>query len=94
MWQTSAPESHNQSTVESLFGEADWKLPWRMTLTERGVWYYSIVTGRDGWENKVELDKKLTETFTVGVRHETRHNNPDVRVQDYTLLKLLMGIDF
>lgn len=94
VWQTSAPESHNQSTVESLFGEADWKLPWRMTLSERGVWYYSIVTGRDGWENKVELDKKLTETFSVGVRHETRHNNPDVRVQDYTLLKLLMGIDF
>ena len=94
VWQTSAPESHNQSTVESLFAEADWKLPWRMTLTERGVWYYSIATGRDGWENKVELDKKLTETFTIGVRHETRHNNPDVRVQDYTLLKLLMGIDF
>jgi hypothetical protein len=94
VWQTTPPESHTTSTVESLFLEADMKLPWRMTLTERGVWYYSIASGRDGWENKVDLNKKLTETFTVGIRHETRHNNPDVRVQDYTLLKLLMGIDF
>ena len=94
VWQTVAPESHHESFVESLFLEADWKLPWRMTLSERGVWYHSIATGRDGWENKVELDKKLTETFTIGIRHEARHNNPDIRVQDYTLLKLLMGIDF
>ena len=69
VWQVSTPESHSENTVESLFVEADWKLPWRMTLTERGVEYYSIATGRDGWENKVELDKKLTETFTVGIRH-------------------------
>jgi len=94
VWQTSEPTSHTASTVESLFVEADWKLPWRMTLTERGVWYYSIASGRDGWENKIELAKKLTETFTIGIRHEARHNNPDARVQDYTLLKLLMGIDF
>jgi hypothetical protein len=58
------------------------------------VWYYSINTGKDGWENKLELDKKLSETFTVGIRHEVRYNNPGVRVQDYTLLKLLVGIDF
>jgi hypothetical protein len=94
VWQTSEPASHTTSNIESLFVEADWKLPWRMTLSERGVSYYSIATGRDGWENKVELDKKLTETFSVGVRHETRRNAPEVRVQDYTLLKLLMGIDF
>ena len=94
VWQTTDPRSHSASTVESLFLEADWKLPWRITITERGVWYHSIASGQDGWENKLELDKKLTETFTIGVRHETRHNNPDVRVQDYTLLKLLMGIDF
>ena len=93
-WQTSAPESHTANTAESLFLEADWKLPWRMTLTERGVWYYSIATTASGWENKLELDKKLTETFTVGIRHEKRDNEPGVRVQDYSLLKFLMGIDF
>ncbi len=94
LWQTVAPVSHNSKTSESLFLEADWKLPWRMTLTERGVWYYSINTGHDGWENKLELDKKLTETFTIGIRHELRYNNPGLNVQDYTLLKFLVGIDF
>jgi hypothetical protein len=94
VWQIVPPDSHTSRTAESIFLEADWKLPWAMTLTERGVWYYSFNTGRDGWENKIELDKKLTETFTVGIRHEIRYNNPGVRVQDYTLLKLLMGIDF
>ena len=94
LWQTSTPESHTSKTAESLFMEADWKLPWRMSVTERGVWYYSFNNGGDGWENKLELDKKLTETFAVGIRHEKRNNNPGVRVQDYSLLKLLMGVDF
>ena len=93
-WQLVAPESHNSKTSESAFLESDMKLPWQMTLTERGVWYYSFNTGRDGWENKIELDKKLTETFVVGVRHEVRYNNPGLTVQDYSLLKLLMGVDF
>jgi hypothetical protein len=42
----------------------------------------------------LELNKKLTETLTAAVRHEVRHNNPDVRVQDYTRLKVLFGFDF
>ncbi len=94
LWQTIPPESHNSKMAESVFLETDLKLPWQMTLTERGVWYYSLNTGRDGWENKLELDKQLSETFTVGIRHEVRYNNPGVRVQDYTLLKLLLGLDF
>ena len=93
-WQTVTPQTHTSNTAESVFLEADWKLPWRMTLTERGVLYYSIATAGNGWENKLELDKKLTETFSVGIRHETRNNEPGVRVEDYTLLKFLMGIDF
>lgn len=94
LWTIVTPESHNSKTAESAFLEADWHLPWQMTLTERSVYYYSLNTGKDGVENKVELDKKLSETFTVGIRHELRYNNPGVRVQDYTLLKVLMGIDF
>ena len=94
VWETTTPESHNSKTAESVFLEADWKLPWRMTLTERGAYYYSIASQIDGWENKLELDKKLTETFAVGIRHETRQNDPGVRVQDYTLTKFYMGIDF
>ncbi len=94
VWETTAPESHFSKTAESVFLEADWKLPWRMTLTERGAYYYSLNSHIDGWENKLELDKKLTETFAVGIRHETRQNDPGVRVQDYTLTKFYMGIDF
>ena len=94
VWETTTPQSHNSKTAESVFLEADWKLPWRMTLTERGAYYYSLASQIDGWENKLELDKKLTETFAVGIRHETRQNDPGVRVQDYTLTKFYMGIDF
>jgi hypothetical protein len=93
-WQVVTPSSHNSKTSESVFIETDWRLPWQMTITERGVWYYSIRTNLDGWENKIELDKKLTETFTIGIRHEVRYNNPGLRIQDYQLLKLLLGIDF
>ena len=94
VWQLTEPRIHEQNNAESLFLEGDWALPWRMKITERGVWYHTFSSGQDGFENKVELDKKLTETFIVGLRHETRQNSPDVRIQDYTLLKLLLGVDF
>lgn len=94
VWQLTEPKTHEQNNAESFFLEADLKLPWRMKLTERGVWYYSFAASQSGFENKFELDKKLTETFIIGVRHEIRQNNPDVRVQDYNLLKLLIGVDF
>ncbi|MBS0662928.1 MAG: DUF481 domain-containing protein [Verrucomicrobia bacterium] len=93
-WRIVAPESHTSKTSESAFLEADMSLPWQMSVSERGVWYPPFSTSQNGWENRFELDKKLSETFTVGLRHEMRYNNPSVRVQDYTLLKILMGIDF
>ena len=85
---------HEESNAESVFVEAEWELPWRITLTERGVYYYALSTKEDGWENKFQIDKKLTETLSVGVLHELRYNNPDVRVSDFELLKLLIGLDF
>lgn len=87
-------DSHVSQTVESAFAEFEAKLPWRVTLTNRGVWYYSIVDETEGWENRFEVNKKLTETLTMGVRHETRHNNPDVRSADYQRLRVLFGFDF
>jgi hypothetical protein len=87
-------ESHVSQNVESVFAEVELKLPWRMVVTDRGVWYYSITDRTDGWENRFELNKKLTETLTVGFRHEVRHNNPDVRSADYRRLRLLFGFDF
>ena len=63
-------------------------------LTERGVYYYSFSSRNDGWENRIELTKKFTETFSTAIRHEIRRGSPDGTAQDYTRLKLLLGLDF
>ncbi len=94
VWVSEPKRNHEGTNAESIFVEAEWELPWRITLTERGVYYYDLSTREDGWENKFQIDKKLTETLSVGVLHELRYNNPDVRVSDYELLKLLIGLDF
>jgi hypothetical protein len=80
--------------IESAFFEAEMTLPWRITLTERGVWYYSLKEATQGWENEFEFSKKLTDSLSLGLRHEFRRNNPDSRVQDYERLRLLIGYDF
>lgn len=85
---------HFSQMVESLFAEVEAKLPWRITLTNRGVWYYSISDQTQGWENRFEISKKLTETVTIAARHDTRNNNPDVRSADYQRLRVLFGFDF
>ena len=94
VWVVAPDSRHAAQTSESIFAELEWSLPWRLRLTERGVWYPPFRSGSEGWENRLELNKKLTETLSVAIRHETRTNNPDVRIQDYTLLRLLVGLDF
>ena len=94
LWSITPEEAHFSRTVESAFVETELKLPWRMSLSERAVYYYSIASGTDGWENKVELTKKFSETLSTSVRHEIRRNNPDGRAPDYTRMKLLFGLDF
>jgi len=91
---TTAGESgrHFASANESLFAETEWKLPWQVTISDRGVMYYSA--GEAGWENRFQIDKKLSDTFSVGVSHELRRNNPDMRVSDYTKARIMLGIDF
>lgn len=94
VWITEPKDTHEGTNAESIFVEAEWELPWRITLSERGVYYYDLSTKEDGWENKFQVDKKLTETLSIGILHELRYNNPDVRVADYRLLRLLVGLDF
>lgn len=94
VWTTSPPKSHTSRTAESVFVETELRLPWAMLLTDRGVYYYSISSGHEGWENRIELTKKFTEAFSTAIRHETRQGNPDGKAQDYTRLKLLLGLDF
>jgi hypothetical protein len=92
-WNTAPVRDHNARSIVSSFEEAEFTLPWRMTLSQRGVWYPASDEA-DGWENRIELNKKLTETLSTSVRHEIRRNNPDGSAQDYTRLKLLFGLDF
>ena len=93
IWNSSPPAEHTARDVQSFFEEVELTLPWRMSLTQRGVWY-PVRNQRDGWENRIELNKKLTETLSTSVRHEIRRDNPDGSAQDYTRLKLLFGLDF
>jgi hypothetical protein len=94
VWTTSPPAAHSSRTAESAFIETELKLPWGLLLTDRGVYYYSISSGVDGWENRVELTKKFTETLSTAIRHEFRRGSPDGKAQDYDRLKLLLGLDF
>lgn len=94
VWTFNPGGRHSSRTVESVFFETELTLPWRMAFTQRGIWYYPLRQDEDGWENRMDLNKKLTETLSVAIRHEIRRNNPDERVSDYTRLKLLLGLDF
>jgi len=94
VWITEPSRSHEGTNAESVFVEVEWVLPWRITLTERGVYYFGLSSMDDGWENKFQVDKQLTETLSIGLLHDLRENSPDVRVSDYRLLKLLIGLDF
>jgi len=93
---TEADSSHTSMMVNSVFLEAEWKIPWRFTVTERGVWYnrYPFDDADAGWENYADINKKLTDTMDITIRHEIRRNNPNERVQDYSRLRLLFGLDF
>lgn len=92
-WNTAPGADRTSRRVMSAFEEFDLTLPWRITVSHRGVWY-PVRSQIDGWENRVELNKKLTETLSAALRHEIRRNNPDGTAQDYERLKLLFGLDF
>ncbi len=93
IWNSAPKRDHTTRGVQSAFEEVELKLPWQMSLSQRGVWY-PVRSKNDGWENRIELSKKLTQTLSTSVRHEIRRNNPDGSAQDFTRLKLLFGFDF
>lgn len=93
VWNSLPSAGTTSRTVESVFEETEFTLPWRMSLTQRGVWY-PLANDATGVENRIELNKKLTETLSASVRHEIRRNNPDGTSQDYTRMKLMFGLDF
>ena len=92
-WNSAVTPTHSWRNVQSLFEEVEISLPWRITISQRGVWY-PVPSKIDGWENRFDLNKKLTETLSTSLRHEIRRYNPDGAAPDYTRLKLLFGLDF
>jgi hypothetical protein len=92
-WSIAPLAEHTRRSVPSAFEEIELKLPWQMGLSQRAV-CYPVGRQRDGWEGRIELIKKLTETLSTSLRHEIRSNNPDGIAQDYRRLKLLVGLDF
>lgn len=93
IWNSAPVPDHTSRTTPSSFQELEFKLPWQMGLTQRGVWY-PVRHRRDGWENRIELNKKLTETLSTSVRHEVRRHNPDGSAQNYERLRLMFALDF
>lgn len=93
VWNSAPAPEHDSRAVASMFEETDFSFPWRIKLTQRGV-AYPVPGKSTGWENKIEVNKKLTETLSVAVKHEMRRDSPDGSAQDYSRLKLLLGVDF
>lgn len=80
--------------VESAFMETDIKLPFAMRFIQRGTWYFSFNEEGSGWENDLELTKRLTETFNISLRQEVRKDVPGVQSSNYNLWRIVFGIDF
>lgn len=93
IWNLSS-EGHTTRNVESFFIEAEFKLPWNMKLTERGIRYFSIDGGDSGWESQFELSKKFTENLVLAIRNDVRSREKESRLQDYSSWRLLLGLDF
>lgn len=94
-WPMDRAKEDTEYSVESLFGEASLQLPWRITVTERGAWYFAVAGDSDpGWQNEFELTKKLSDALSFSFRYEVRFNNPDPRVTDYERARFLLGFNF
>ena len=93
-WNLAPIDGHTSFTSESAFLETEFKLPWRTALVQRGVYYYSVASATDGWEYRIELSKKFSETLVTSVSYEIRRGSPRNGAPDYARLKLLFGFDF
>lgn len=93
-WILDPTQAHDTSYTESLFFEAELTLPYRIAITDRGSLFYSFANGGTGWENQLEISKKLTETLSLGMRHEVRVDTPGIDVTNYTLWRFMLGLDF
>jgi hypothetical protein len=82
------------ATTESIFAEWEWQLPLQIKVSDRFTWYYSLKSAESGFENQFDLSKQLTEHVRLGFRHEARDEIPNADVSDYTLWRIILGVDF
>lgn len=80
-------------SATSAFLEAELELPWRVSLRDRGQWLI-YDNGEVGWTNDLEVTKKLSADWLIGVRHEVRENSPELQGSDYTKLRVFFGLSF
>lgn len=88
-------DTNSHRDNQSLFSEVEFELPWRISVVDRYIWFTSLFGGSaQGWENRLEVNKKFNDALSLGLRQESRRNNPDTRVEDYSLWRVLIGLDF
>jgi hypothetical protein len=92
-WVT-AHHSHLNTYLESAFIEAEYKLPRDCSLKERGVLFYSFKDGTSGWENTLEINRRITPSITIGLQHQNQRNPSKLNAQEYQRLRLLLGYEF
>lgn len=94
LWIYEPIDFHVDLWATSIFLEAEFKLPWKLTLRERGQVYHFKGSDEPSWENDLELSKQLTESMVLGLRHEYFKNRPTLRESDYSKLRVFIGYDF
>lgn len=94
LWVVSPLSAHAASYAESAFLELELQLPYGIRITDRGTWYFSGNKDEFGRENQLKITKKLSDGFILGVRHEVRRDVPASQASNYSLWRLLLGLEF
>ncbi len=94
LWVVTPAHGHAAAYAESAFLELELQLPHGIRITDRGTWYFSGTEGDFGRENQLEITKKLSDGFILGVRHEVRRDVPASQASNYSLWRVLLGLEF
>ena len=94
LWVVTPAYGHAAAYAESAFLELELQLPYGIRITDRGTWYFSGTEGDFGRENQLEITKKLSDGFILGVRHEVRRDVPASQASNYSLWRVLLGLEF
>ena len=94
LWVLTPVYGHASAYAESAFLELELQLPYGIRITDRGTWYFTGGEGKFGRENQLEIAKQLGDGFLLGVRHEVRKDVPASQASNYSLWRILLGLEF